>query len=266
VKGNRTNHPRGPRGPNAQSPEERAARLAAGLLRARLRYQAKLRAANRTRARKRGGEILRVCPQAFSMTASFAHYHAGLSIRRALSEPVIKFRRAGWYQLDDFRSANRLLADYYNSLNLRIISGDSQGANPMKKAQRGDPMHALTSPYLATLSSQLAGQLLDLLDTSAAPKSSIRDAKDRQMWLAIKRTLFLMGDGPNLFGSQDENRHAAHRHAELYAKEVFGNITEGEAEELRQLQQRITAALDDKADERADKLQRGELRSWFDTE
>jgi hypothetical protein len=230
------------------------------------RYRAKLRATTRARARKRGGEILRVCPQAYSMTARFAHFHAGLSIRASLSEPIIKFLRAGWYQLDDFRSANRLLADYYNSLNLRIVSGDSQGAHPMKKAQRGDPIHGLTRPYLATLSSQLAGQLLDLLDTSAAPKSSIRDAKDRQMWLAIKRTLFLMGDGPNLFGSQDENHHAAHRHAELYSKEVFGNISDGEAEELRQLQQRITAALNDKADERAGKLQHGELRSWFDTD
>ena len=106
MKGNRTNHPRKPRGPNAQSSEERAARRTAALRAARLRQLAKLRAATRARAIQRGGEILRVCPQAFSMTARFAHFHAGLSIRRALSEPVIKFRRAGWYQLDDFRSAS----------------------------------------------------------------------------------------------------------------------------------------------------------------
>jgi hypothetical protein len=230
------------------------------------RYRAKLRAATRARARKRGGEILRVCPQAYSMTARFAHFHAGLSIRASLSEPIIKFRRAGWYQLDDFRSANRLLADYFKSLNPRINSGDSQGHALMKHAKRGDPTRGLTSPYLTTLTTQLAGQLLDLLDTSAAPTSAIRDTKDRQMWLAIKRTLFLMCAGPNLFGNDEENRHAAHRHAELYSKEVFGNITSGETEELRQLQHRITAALHEKANERAAKIQRGQLRDWWDTD
>jgi hypothetical protein len=266
VKGNRTNHPRGPRGPNAQSPEERAARRTAALRAARLRQLAKLRAASRARAIQRGGEILRVCPHAFSMTAHFAHYHAGLSIRASLSQPVIKFRRSGWYQLDDFRSANRLLADYFKSLNPRINSGDSQGHALMKHAKRGDPTRGLTSPYLTTLTTQLAGQLLDLLDTSAAPTSANRDTKDRQMWLAIKRTLFLMCAGPNLFGNEEENNHAAHRHAELYAKHTFGDITQGEAEEFRQLSERINAALHEKANERAAKIQRGELRDWWDTD
>jgi hypothetical protein len=71
---------------------------------------------------------------------------------------------------------------------------------------------------------------------------------------------------PHLFGNEEENRHAAHRHAELYSKHVFGDITPGEAEELRQLGERINAALHEKANERAAKIQRGELRDWWDTD
>lgn len=49
---------------------------------------------------------------------------------------------------------------------------------------------------------------------------------------------------------------------QLYSKHVFGDITPGEAEKFRQISERINAALHEKANEPAAKIQRGELRDW----
>ncbi|MGB7435537.1 MAG: hypothetical protein WBQ61_14685 [Candidatus Acidiferrum sp.] len=129
----------------------------------------------------------------------------------------------------------------------------------MKNKKKGSPHKRPKSAPRHTLDPATARALLDALSGDTTNEDTEREKLN---WMQMQWPCFLMGNGPNLFG-EEENQRITTRHAELYAAEVSGTASDAQLSELRQLQRKIGTALEQAAHQRQCAIAEGQIKNWW---